>query len=294
MSSTELRRYIYRTLAYADIFDYPLTVKEIWYWLINSNQESVTVDQIKKKLPKLKNISHSSGYYYLSGQKKVVALRKEKQLHDQPKTKLARSISRWLKLIPSIELVAVTGSLAMSQAGENDDIDLMIVTSSGTMWVTRLLCVLLLEMLGKRRRPFTKQIKNKICLNLWFDAHHLALPKDKHDLYYAHEIMQARPLWDRHQTYEKFISANPWISQILPNAWEKKVVSCQLSVVSSRKIKKGNQILLAMESLACTVQLLYMRKRRTRETVTKYTAHFHPFDHHGWVMGEYGKRIRKW
>ena len=56
----------------------------------------------------------------------------------------------------------------MDNAGEKDDIDLFVITSKGTLWITRLLLVSLLIFMGQYRGRGKKE-SQKVCLNMLID-----------------------------------------------------------------------------------------------------------------------------
>ena len=179
---------VLRTTAYASIFNYHLSFEELYRYLISSEP----VSKIKLKpyfIAKSDPINH----------------------FNQLKWSLARKAAKILSFIPSVKMIAVTGALAMNNAVENDDIDLMIITAANRLWLTRLLASLLLFPWLRRGR----KIHNRVCLNLWLDENALALTQC--DLYIAHEICQAKPVFERDNTYQKFIAANLWYKKFLPN-----------------------------------------------------------------------------
>ena len=258
-----LRASILKTLVYADIFDYPLTRQEIYHWSIGPSSLKTPIHH-----PKIKSLD---SYYFLAGRQKIVSLRQARAHWSQQKLHLATKVGEWLKIIPTIKLVAVTGALAMSNSAVTDDIDLMIVTSPHTLWLTRPLVVLLLEISGLRRRPTrrysldARRFNDKICLNLWLDPTSLAVPPPKRNLYTAHEVAQVKPLWDRHHTYAHFLSANRWINKYLPNIPIPKIKISQLDA-------RRYTLTAIFNHLAFRLQLWYMRPRLTRETVTLHSA----------------------
>lgn len=195
---------IAKTLAYSDIFDYPLTAAELHRFLISPRKTA------KKNLPRQQ-------YYYLPGRKNLISLRKKRYRFSQLKLKQIQPLVNLLKIIPSIRLVAVTGALAMNNADEFDDIDLMIITKANRLWLTRLITLLILEISGSRRRFGQVIINNKICPNLWLDETTLTIPPHLRNLYTAHEIAQIKPLFDRFETYQQFVSANLWVKHYLAN-----------------------------------------------------------------------------
>ena len=188
-----------KTVAYADVFDYPLTAKEIKQWLIKG--ESFTKD--------------SPYWNYLPGRKNLIFLRRRRERFSRLKWPLAYRAAKILRIIPWVKLVAVTGALAMNNADKNDDIDLMIITSKNRLWLTRLLASILLFPHLRGGRMDSSKVSNKLCLNLWLDETALAIKQ--RNLYIAHEICQAKPIFDREGTYQKFIAANLWYKKFLPN-----------------------------------------------------------------------------
>lgn len=211
---------VFKTLAYADVFDFPLTAGEVKRFLISSRRYSLAeINQALRQLPCRDN------YYFLPGRQAIVDLRKKREVWSQQKMGLARRVGEWLKLVPTIKMVAVTGALAMANAQKNDDIDLLIVSRAGTLWLTRLLTVLLAELVSHRRRPGDQQVKDKICLNMFLDEAHLALPSGERNLYTAHEVVQAKLLWDRDGTYQQFIKKNLWFQKYLGN-WKPSPAGC--------------------------------------------------------------------
>ena len=207
-----MKKAILRTLAYADIFDYPLTFKQLHRFLINPQPISQT---------SLKKFLKPQRYYYLKGRKKIIRLCRRREQWSRTKLILARRVGSWLRIIPMIKMVAVTGGLAMANSDCDDDLDLLIVANRDRLWLTRLLAVLLIELVAKRRRPDDlptgSQICNKICLNMFLDEAHLRVPKKEQDLYCAHEVCQLLPLWDRDDIYQKFINQNQWVKKYLAN-----------------------------------------------------------------------------
>lgn len=271
---------IIRTLTYADIFNYPLTLPEIHHWLISKFSVITSLSG---------RITQTGNYYTLPGRSHLVKLRQARSRFSQEKLQLAHRVGEWLKSIPTIKLVAVTGALAMRNSDPNDDIDLMIVTSPNTLWLTRLLVVPLISLIAKRRKPQTISHKplaisdaNSICLNLWLDETALAVPSPKRNLYTAHEVAQIKPLWNRGRTYQQFLSANRWISRYLPNI---RIPISPMGPISPISL------IIILNRLAFRLQLWYMRPRLTRETVTLHAAFFHPRDTSRLVMRQYHRRL---
>lgn len=289
---------ILKTLAYADIFDYPLTPQEVHKFLISDKpadldfvQKTLSRMSAKKKRTSADKTEH---FYFLAGRESIVGLRKEKAKFSRRKLKIAHKTANFLKVIPTIKLIGITGRLAMENSEKDDDIDFLIIVSANRLWLTRLLVVIFLELLGERRRPQDKDVKDKICLNMFLDEKHLSLPAKERDLYTAHEVVQMRPLWAKDKTYEKFLKANEWVKGYLPNALPQKVLSIKYEVSKSKKLPTADcPLLTVFEHLARKAQFWYMRRRRTTEVVSSHRALFHPKSARGWVLEEYQKKLKE-
>jgi len=284
---TRIQKAILKTLIYADIFDYPLTQTEIQKWLIQEKSSHTP-------LVFGPNIKKTNSYYHLQNRQSIVKLRRQRTRFSRSKLKLAQKITRYLKLIPSIQLIAITGALAMNNSNQHDDIDLMIITKKNRLWLTRLFSIFILEFLHLRRRPNKKQKfnlnvlnSNKICLNLFLDESSLQLPSSQRNLYTAHEVAQIKPIFDKGNTYQNFISQNSWVTGFLPNAISTTVLSSKSAL--SPSIFPLNWL----ENLAYKLQLLYMKSKITNEKITPHSAFFHPRPTNKIVLKQYHQKIKK-
>lgn len=202
---------MFKTLAYADIFDYPLTFEEIHRWWIPTGSDPEGFNSPIGSDP----IEKTGAYYYLKGRRKIVVLRRKRSRASRAKFNQLKKLTFVFRLIPWIKLVCVTGALAMNNADADDDIDLMIVTAENRLWLTRLIISLLLLPRLRSGRMDSSRAADRICINLWLDE--TALIVRRRDLYIAHEICQAKPIFERDNYYSKFINANLWYKKFLPN-----------------------------------------------------------------------------
>ncbi|MCL5010134.1 MAG: hypothetical protein M1289_00840, partial [Patescibacteria group bacterium] len=175
---------------------------------------------------------------------------------------------------------------------EEDDIDLFIISSRGNLWFTRLILITMLILVGQYRGRGKKK-SQKICLNMFLDEDGLMLPKERQDLYTAHEIAQVMPVFERNNTYIKFLDANKWVLKFLPNALD-RVRNKELGV----KNKKSDRLfiiyylLFILEHMAKAIQLLSINQHKTIETISDDLLAFHPFDYRSYVLKEYNKRLK--
>lgn len=211
-----MKKAIIQTLAYADVFDYPLIEKEIWRYLIAEKKISSEIVQ-KELCQKYPQIVKTGEYFFLKNRHQIVKIRQVREKWSRGKLKIAQRVAGWLRLIPWIKMVGVTGALAMNNSDKDDDIDLLITTSKNRLWLTRLLATIIIELVASRRRPDDQKFRDKICLNMFLDEKHLAVPKKEQDLFTAHEVVQMKPIWEKDNTYQKFLKANIWVKKYLPN-----------------------------------------------------------------------------
>ena len=255
------------TLAYFDKYDYPLTANELWFW-----QHGTTFSKLE-----IRNFLGKLGQLEIRNWQ----LRRQRSKFSQNKWKIAKKVGESLKSFPTIAAVYVTGALAMNNCPANDDIDLMIVTYPHTLWLTRLFVVIYLKFLGIRRHPATEyripNTENQICDNLWLDIKNLKF-KTK-DLYVAHEILQAKVLWDRAHIHSQFLSANSWASRYLLVAYKESFRNLKiknLDLIKNLKFKIKNFVLWPLNCVFFVAQYLYMKPKMTSEKVGLGFAFFHP------------------
>ena len=220
------------------------------------------------------------------------------------KLSLAKKVVRLLTLVPTVSTIAITGSLAVGNAKVDDDIDLMVITRPDALWLTRLVVIPLLGLFFKRRLPAKigkfqvgpNQIKDSVCMNLWLDESALPVPPDKRNLYTAHEVLQALPLFDRGGIYRRFIQANTWTKKYLANAYQialknegedrwSNVILAPTGVPPRNRGRRRGRIKFMLRTVtallniaAFKLQYLYMKKRITHETISLHAAYFHPRD----------------
>ena len=222
-----------------------------------------------------------------------MAIRCQREKWAEKKLAIAARVAERLKLIPTIKMVAVTGALAMKNSDQDDDIDLLIVTARGRLWLTRLLTVLIVELVAQRRRPGTVKVRDKICLNMFLDESYLSIPPKERDLYSAHEICQLQPLWNKDNLYLRFLRENSWAKNFLPNGMEIKKLG--KGEIEGKKVSVFNylisQLLNYCELLARFLQLKYMSSRRTTEVIEPGRLRFHPHDCREKILVEYKKRL---
>jgi predicted nucleotidyltransferase len=249
------------SLIYHNFFDFPLSEKELVKWVASNSYDLI-------KPPKA---DFKQGYYFLSDLKNASQKRIKREEIYKKKLKIASKAAKHLSLIPTIKMVAITGSLAMKNSRKHSDIDLMIITQNGVLWSTRLISIFYLKLFGfSLRKPDDKNEKDKLCLNIWIDENDLMIKKK--NIYSAHEVAQIIPLINKDKIYEKFILKNNWVLKYWPNSL--KLKKADLSNIEG----KLNPLFFLAEKFFRSAQLTYMRPKITNEFITNTQAFFHPLD----------------
>jgi hypothetical protein len=283
---------ILKTLLYADIFDFPLTKQEIYSFLISDKKDQINLIYQSLKNPKLP-IKFKNNFFFLKGKEGLVKKRLERQKISKEKLKKAKKIINTISFIPSVMFVGISGGLSMKNADKKDDIDIFVITKKNLLWITRFMLIVLLNILGVYRRRNSKDLKDRICLNMLIDEESIHFDKGKQNLYLAHEIAQLIPIVDKESTYKNFILSNSWINEFLPNISFGKIIYSKKkkNIFDALFVSLLNSLFL--EKILKLIQFSYMKKHITKETVTQKYLAFHPFDYKSYVLASYKKKLKE-
>jgi len=272
-------------LVYADIFDFSLTKEELVRWQIGK------LNEVNPKLiPDHPQTQNMGNIYFLPRRERLVGLRRKREMISNQKLMKAEKLTKLIKLIPTIMAIYVTGSVAANNASRVADIDLMIITAPRTLWITRILMVSTLKVLGSYRH--STEIVDRFCTNIFLDMDNLAI--NNRNLFTAHEILQAKCLFDRSSVQSKWLETNRWTKIYLPVAYN------ALLKISSNASQKSNSILeilsgalFPLELIAFVCSIWYMKNKMTNEKVGWGYAFFHPNDLSETVLERFRQRLLK-
>ncbi len=203
VSSENLLRSIFHTLAYSDVFDYPLTAGEVYCYLTSM---SASLEEITQVLAEESLFTRVGPYFTLHGREGIVETRKRRAEVAKRLWPKAVRYGRIIARLPFARMVAVTGSLAMNNTDEGKDVDYMIVTAPNRLWLCRALVLLVAR--------FAKLEDVNLCPNYLVTTS--ALELKERSLYVAHELVQMIPLSGM-EIYREVFRLNNWITEYLPN-----------------------------------------------------------------------------
>jgi hypothetical protein len=197
------------TLAYADLFDYPLKTREIHRYLTGYRAPLATVEEQLTRNSQLgQHLASESSFWFLAGRGHLVGLRREREAFSQALWPEARRYSRLIAAVPFVRMVSVTGSLAMNNVNSpEDDIDLLLVTARDRVWLARGLAILVVHL--------ARRFGVEVCPNYVISEQRLKLAEL--NLFTAHELAQLVPICGL-DTYHRLLESNAWFGRYLPNA----------------------------------------------------------------------------
>ena len=199
---------ILQTVAYADVFDYPLTLAEIYHYLVGVSASLEAVqDALQANTLLSTYLVQEGGYYVLPGREHLIPLRQGRSQQAHRLWPRALTYARWISRLPFVRMVAVTGTLSVDNVEQQADLDYLVVTAPGRLWLCRGMAMLLVRFAGLRG--------DVVCPNYFISER--ALVFTERNLYTAHELVQMVPL-SGPEVFRRMWSLNNWAFDFLPNA----------------------------------------------------------------------------
>jgi hypothetical protein len=269
-----LERAIVETVAYADVFDYPLTADEVHRYLIGV---PVSRGNLRAALASGALIptvlGHNGRYYTLAGREAAIETRRERSATSAELWRRAVRYGRLIGDLPFVRMVAVTGALAMDNVADGD-IDYLIVTEAERLWLCRAMVVGVVKLAA--RRGVT------LCPNYFLAERALVL--EERNLFTAHEVTQMVPLTGL-ATYGRLRQLNRWTESFLPNASgsPRRVASAQPRLRRTRALAEA----ALRTRLAGHVERWEMA-RKVRKLLSQSAKHAEAAFDVDWCKGHFG------
>lgn len=276
----KLNKAILYTLAYSDVFNSPLTLEELHVYLYKFK---ISKDKLRDYLKNIGFVQNISGYYVFNGRENIVTPHLIKKKESERKLLSIQKVIKLLEKIPTINLISISGSVAVSSADKNSDVDLFIITKPNTLWITRAIVTLILKILRKKRSPLISISPDSICTNMWMSSEKLDLPVKS--VFHAREVVQMKVLLDRNNQHQNFMRVNSWVNYYFPNYFSeiKKVNKSGMRINFFWKL---------FDLVAYKLQMIYMKRKMTTEKVSRDFAAFHPKDVSKSVIELYEQKVK--
>ena len=188
-------------LAWAAVFNHALSVEEVHRYI----SEKASEDEVERAL-------HESSFAVCTEEMwhfKTASFDSSWNEHRRANASLhlheIGSVLAQLAASPTVEGLAITGSVAAGVNDADGDVDLLIVARPGHVWRVRALAIYLQHNVAGGGR---------MCPNMVLSRDNLDL---RPSVYAARELAMMRPLKGEH-IFEEMIAHNAWFSEHLPNA----------------------------------------------------------------------------
>ncbi|MBD3238654.1 MAG: hypothetical protein GF332_03385 [Candidatus Moranbacteria bacterium] len=229
-----------KTLIYLGSRNYAATLLDLRNFFLTKQPKQcpslLSLNHMLEFLIKQGKVKFYSGFYFWIPnssklEKNFNAYFNYSQVSQITRNKLnsALKAARWLKHLPCLYFIGISGTVATKNPNQTSDIDFLIVAKNNRIWTARLLVSILLFVLGLKKTQRCKN--NKICLNLFMNY---SMPQFKFpDRYTAFELFHIVPLLNRRRTLAKLFEANQQLQHFFPcfhpylldNFWQPKKIN---------------------------------------------------------------------
>jgi len=203
---------VLRTLLYYHIFSFPLNCEEIKRQIERTVTNTEEMVGVLAGLEKRGLIGRDGDLYHLD-EPESAALRRESEARAHAVMPRARSRSAFIARLPYVRAVAISGTMSKGVMKAEDDLDFMVFTEPGRVWICRALMMAF-------KKIFLFNSHRSFCVNYLLAVDSLEIPE--RDLFTASEIAWLLPTVNG-DLYDEFIATNQWILDVFPN-WRHRSV----------------------------------------------------------------------
>lgn len=215
--SPSLERAFLQSVLYASLFDYPVTLSQLRDGLIGERADEPTLARCYLTSDLLQaTVECAEGYYFPRGRSDLLETRRRREGASRQLLENSARALAFVRKMPFVRMVALSGSLAHMNAEGGADLDLFVVTRPARVWSVMVTALVVARLMGWRRQ---------LCLN--YIVSERALLVGPADLFCANQIVHLQPL-DGHEVYRAFLESNRFIERFYPNFRPKAPASAAL------------------------------------------------------------------
>ena len=202
-----IKKDILATLTYFNMFDYPLSKREIFIFL-GQTDELHEFEHILNTLVEESAVYRVGEFYSIQNNFSLSERRSKGNEKAIQLLQKAEKVAGFLSRFPFVRGVAVSGSLSKNFADDTADIDFFIITAANRLWIARSFLHVF------KKLTFLVNMQHYYCMNYFVDeAEPVIVEKN---IYTAIEIATLLPLRGT-VVFEIFYTANGWTKRFLPN-----------------------------------------------------------------------------
>lgn len=204
-----MKNSILHVLEYFSTFSYPPTTSEVYSFLNIKKSEREFNNELNTLVKKRIILKQNNR---LALHKSHFTIYSKRSRHSSMLLSKALPFIHKLAYIPTVKFVGISGSLSMNNTSNEGDVDLFVITSANSIWLTRFIVLVYKYIV----MAIQKEIGSKMCFNMFFSEKGLQLPPEKQNEYTAHEILQLRSVVDKDSIYMSFLYSNKWLVRLFP------------------------------------------------------------------------------
>ncbi len=238
LETNKIEQNIVKTLAFFSVFDYPLTLWEVWKFF----PIETTFYEIRNVIESIDSVGSKYGFYYLKKDGLgMVRERLTRYGHADRKYKILNKYLFIFKIIPWVEGVAMANLIGQHNLRGGGDIDIFVITKKNRVWLTRFFSISFLKIFNLR--PNKKTSKDKICLSFFVDKTALNLQNlmiNNDDWYFVYWLANLCFVYERNGSSTLFFDSNSWINKYLPNWTIRNTIHLRNTNVCQRVFNFGS------------------------------------------------------
>ncbi len=275
---TQLEWAVMQTVAYSDVFHFPVTCDEIQRYLIGSSASIEAIQATVNDLIDRHALTQNVNYISLPNRDANVQMRVSRAALSAEMWPIAVHYGAIIGNLPFVRMVAVTGSLAAENINPQGDIDYMIVTAPDRLWLTRLFVIAWVHLAAHTGVT--------LCPNYLVTEN--ALTIEDRNLFTARELVQMVPVTGLH-VYQQMRQHNAWTSAFFPNATDAPPRTDPAIDDSTTRQKRGLELLL--NTPASTALDRWEMRRKIRKFARQHSieANFSP----DWCKGHFDGHMQR-
>ena len=205
--NSELSSVVIKALLYFDIFNHPLSIKELRELIPMQLDEASELLEVLVELTDRNLIYFHDGFYSVSPSFFNTQRRIAGEKLASTMVKRMQKFSGLIASFPFVKAVTISGSLSKNFMDENSDIDYFIVTKKNRLWLARTLLI-------AYKKLFLFNSKKNFCVNYFVSEDQLSIPD--RNIFTATEVSYLIPVYN-FNTYLDFMKVNDWSKSFYPN-----------------------------------------------------------------------------
>jgi len=165
---SDIKKNILATLAYFDVFNYPLTQSEIFLFLSQRYDLAVFSNALLLLMAE-RAVYKFDNFYTLKNDLGIAKRRSAGNKKAAELIQVAKRVGSFLIRFPYVRGIGISGSLSKNFADEQSDIDLFIITAGNRLWVARTILHFFKKM------TFLVNKQHLFCMNYFIDEQALEI-----------------------------------------------------------------------------------------------------------------------